>query len=561
MGRLRVLLTIIKAKLMSLLKPEFPSRMEISLEGLKAPVAVLRDGWGVPHIYAENEEDLFIIFGYVQSQDRLFQMDLQRRAAEGKLAEVLGESQYETDLLFRTVGLERAAKTTLQTLKAQGDQKVLRIAEKFAKGVNKAIEGMKKAGEFPLEFKVLEYEPEPWTTVDTLAIAKLIGWRLTGNFLDLEFMKRREAFGDQADELFPFENPYEICICSGNGKPADSPTRVSAEPSGTSLVHNPESFEVTKTADSTLYWKERAERWVLPFRMAFASNNWVVSGSLTETGKPILCNDPHLSLMAPPVWYEAHLVVRDSDGISMNVRGVTFPGIPTIVIGHNQYLSWGLTNVGADVIDFYRYDWNADRDQYWYVDHWEHLTKIQEVIKVKVGGRLEERSICIEMTRHGPIVERYGERFAMRWVGHYPTFEARAIYRFNVAKNMQEFKEGLSDFQMPAQNIVYADICGNIAWWANGRYPIRSNVSEENNYFEYRLPFNGSQARGEWGDWNDPDAWIDPPEEVPHLINPEEGYVATANNCPLPREKFPHWLGWEWAEHYRAEHLPLHYQS
>lgn len=286
-----------------------------------------------------------------------------------------------------------------------------------------------------------------------------------------------------------------------------------------------------------------------------ASNNWVVNGSLTTTGKPILCNDPHLSLMAPPVWYEAHLVVSDPTGIRMDVRGVTFPGMPAIIIGHNQYLAWGFTNVGADVIDFYRYDWNGDGNQYRYLDRWESLTEIQEIIRVKAGDTVEERTVHTKMTRHGPIIERYDERFAMRWIGHYPTLEVRALYRFNIAKNIEEFKQGLRDFHMPGQNVVYADVEGNIAWWANGRYPIRSNVSDANSYLEYRLPFNGSQARGEWGDWNDADAWIDPPEEVPYVVNPKEGYVATANNCPISREKFPHWLGWIWSENYRAQRI------
>lgn len=559
MKKLRVLLTLIKAKLSALITAEFPSRMEVSLEGLKAPVVVCRDSWGVPHIYAENEEDLFHVFGYVQAQDRLFLMDLQRRAAWGKLSEVLGEKPYETDLFFRTVGLGRAAKDTFEALRTQGDRKILSISEKFDEGVNKAIEDMKNAGKLPIEFKILSYEPDPWTPIDTLTIGKLIGWSLTGNFFDLEFMKLHEGFGNQADELFPFENPYETCIFPSSFIPADPPddltTQTKPENSRARSTHNINDSKVVKAIGAILEWKEKAEGWILPFNVVLASNNWVVNGSLTTSGKPILCNDPHLQLTAPPVWYEAHLVVRGSSGISLNVRGVTFPGMPFIVIGHNQYLAWGCTNVGADVIDFYRYVWNDDGSQYWYVDRWEDLTKVQEVIRVKVGDSIEERIVNIDMTRNGPIMERYDERFAMRWVGHYPTFEARALYKFNIARNMEEFKEGLRDFLMPAQNVVYADVSGNIAWWANGRYPIRSNVSDANNYLEYRLPFNGSKGRGEWGDWDDADAWIDPPEEVPHVINPKEGYVATANNCPISREDFPHWLGWIWSENYRAQRI------
>jgi len=531
---------------------ELPSGTEISLEGLGASVSVCRDSYGVPHIYAENEEDLFYVFGYVQAQDRLFEMDFQRRLAEGKLAEVVGESLYETDLFFRTIGLGKAANSSFQALVGQNDQNMVKVLAEFAEGVNRAIENMKATGELPIEFKILGYEPEPWTSFDTLAVGKLIGWELTGDFYDLEFMKAYEAFGNLTDELFSFKDPYEICTYRGNFTPVDPPAQVDME---TIQLPNTEREKVVHAITDILEWKENAERLVQPVKDAFASNDWVVNGSLTTTGKPILCNDPHLQLMAPPVWYEAHLVVSNSSGVFMNVRGVTFPGIPVIVIGHNQNLSWGFTNVGADVLDFYRYVWSGDGDRYWYLNQWEDVIRSQEVIKVKGDAGVEERNVLINMTRHGPIIEQDNEKFAMKWVGSFPTLEARAMYKFNVARNMNEFKDGLRDFSVPAQNMVYADTEGNIGWWANGRYPVRMNVSDANDYLEYRLPFNGSQARGEWGDWSDLDAWVDPPEEVPHLINPVLGYVATANNCPISREDYQYWLGWTWAENYRVQRI------
>lgn len=239
----------------------------------------------------------------------------------------------------------------------------------------------------------------------------------------------------------------------------------------------------------------------------------------------------------------------------MNVRGVTFPGIPVIVIGHNNFVAWGLTNVGADVIDFYRYVWNDAGNQYWYLNRWENVTETEELIKIKVGDSIVETTVNINMTRHGPVIERNSEKFALKWTGQYPTMEARAMYAFNVANSLDDFELGLGDFQVPAQNIVYADIYGNIGWWANGRYPIRMNVSDANSFLEYRLPFNGSQARGEWGEWSDADAWLDPPEEVPHVVNPKAGCIATANNCPMPREKYSHWLGWTWADNYRVKRI------
>jgi len=520
---------------------------------LDAPVTVYRDGWGVPHIYAENEGDLYFVFGYLQAQDRLFLMDFQRRAAEGKLAEVIGERAYESDAFYRTIGLERAAKATKEALEERGDQRISVIMGRFADGINHAIGDMIGSGGLPLEFKILEYEPEPWALIDSLVVSKFMGWLLTGRLSELGYSKVRESLGDLIDVLFPFDRPYETSTASVYDVPID-PVRP-REIGKKSAVKQGGGGRVAGNLNTNLAGvKGKADR-PPAFDPFFASNNWVVAGSLTRTGKPILCNDPHLPLMAPPVWYEAHMICRDSNGTSLNVRGVTLPGVPFIITGRNQRISWGVTNVGADVIDLYRYDWSEDGTEYRYLDRWEKTTTITEKIKVKVGDGTEEREHRVILTRHGPIIERDGERFAVRWVGHYPTMEALSFYRINTAKDIEEFKEALRYYHFPAQNFVYADVDGNIAWWACGRYPIRSNVSEDDDYIEYRIPFNGSDGRGEWGDWDDPDAWVDPPDEVPHIVNPEAGYIATANNCPVSRREFPHWLGWRWAESHRINRI------
>ena len=552
-SRLRVLLSLAKAKLLASIKPDFPKRADLNLDELDAPVTVYRDGWGVPHIYAENEGDLYFVFGYLQAQDRLFLMDFQRRAAEGKLAEVIGERAYESDAFYRTIGLERAAKATKEALEERGDQRISVIMGRFADGINHAIGDMIGSGGLPLEFKILEYEPEPWALIDSLVVSKFMGWLLTGRLSELGYSKVRESLGDVIDVLFPFDRPYETSTASVYDAPID-PVRP-REIGKKSAVKQGGGGRVAGNLNTNLAGvKGKADR-PPAFDPFFASNNWVVAGSLTGTGKPILCNDPHLPLMAPPVWYEAHMICRDSNGTSLNVRGVTLPGVPFIITGRNQRISWGVTNVGADVIDLYRYDWSEDGTEYRYLDRWEKTTTITEKIKVKVGDGTEEREHRVILTRHGPIIERDGERFAVRWVGHYPTMEALSFYRINTAKDIEEFKEALRYYHFPAQNFVYADVDGNIAWWACGRYPIRSNVSEDDDYIEYQIPFNGSDGRGEWGDWDDPDAWVDPPDEVPHIVNPEAGYIATANNCPVSRREFPHWLGWRWAESHRINRI------
>jgi len=553
-SRLRVLLLLAKAKLLAPIKPDFPKRADVNLDELDAPVTVYRDGWGVPHIYAENEQDLYFVFGYLQAQDRLFLMDFQRRAAEGKLAEVVGERAYESDTFYRTIGLERAVKATKEALEERGGQRISGIMGRFVDGINRAIGDMIGSGGLPLEFKILEYEPEPWSIIDSLAVSKFMGWLLTGNLHELGYFKVRESLGDFTEVLFPFDRPYETSTASVYDAPID-PVRPRETGKKSAVKQGGGGGPVAGNLNINLAWeKGKADR-PPAFDPFLASNNWVVAGSLTETGKPILCNDPHLPLMAPPVWYEAHLVCRDSGGTSLNVRGVTFPGVPFILTGRNRRISWGVTNVGADVIDFYRYDWSEDGTEYRYLDRWEKTTTITEKIKVKVGDSAEEREHGVILTRHGPVMERDGERFAVRWLGHYPTMETLAFYGINTAKDIEEFKEALRYFHFPAQNFVYADVDGNIAWWASGRYPIRSNISEDDDYIEYRIPFNGSDGRGEWGDWDDPNAWVDPPDEVPHIVNPEAGYIATANNCPASRREFPHWLGWTWAESHRINRI------
>lgn len=491
------------------------------IKGLKSEVKVVWDKWGVPHIYASNEEDLFFAYGYVQALERLWQMDLIRRLASGRLSEILGNTTLESDIFYRTIGLSRAAEVSLEAC----DQEILKILECYSNGVNAAILDLKKADRLPLEFKLLGYVPERWSPRDVLLVDKLIGWGLTGDFYDIEFLKVVKAFGwEKADELFPLKPEKVVHIYPGE-----------------SYVEVPPSS--LEGLNEILRWKSEADKWTkMIVGDLFASNNWAVDGSLTASGKPILCNDPHLAHVVPPTWFEAHLVVVKDGEVSLNVRGVSFPGVPVIVIGANQYLAWGFTNVGADVIDFYYYVWSDDGRKYWYVNHWEDVTTKVEEIRVKGS---ESKILCLNFTRHGVLIERNDVKFAMRWAGAGATLEPKAIYLYNKAKSLDEFIEAMKYFHVPAQNHMIADIYGNIAWFANGRYPIRGNVSSAN---MLRVPFNGSRADGEWI------GWVEPPWMVPYKINPECHYLVTANNNPVP-DDYPYWLGWTWAPRYRAERI------
>jgi len=398
-----------KAKLSASIKPDFLKRADINLDELDAPVTVYRDGWGVPHIYAGNEDDLYFVFGYLQAQDRLFLMDFQRRAAEGKLAEVVGERAYESDTFYRTIGLERAAKASEKALEEQDERRISGIMGRFVDGISGAIGDMRESGGLPLEFKILEYEPEPWSIIDSIAVSRFMSWLLTGRIQELGYFKVRESLGDLTDVLFPFDRPYEISTASVYDAPID-PVRPRETEKKSAAKLEGVGGRVAGNLNASLTWEKGKAEWAPAFDPFLASNNWAVAGSLTETGKPILCNDPHLPLMAPPVWYEAHLVCKDAEGTSLNVRGVTLPGVPFIIIGRNQRISWGITNVGADVIDFYRYDWSEDGTEYRHLDRWEKPTTITEKITVKVDDGAEERKHRVTLTRHGLLRDKHRKR-------------------------------------------------------------------------------------------------------------------------------------------------------
>ena len=275
--------------------------------------------------------------------------------------------------------------------------------------------------------------------------------------------------------------------------------------------------------------------WLKPFeaRDGIGSNNWVISDKYTKNGKPILANDPHLALTVPPVWYEMHYEINNLD-----VRGVSFPGVPMIVIGMNNYVAWGFTNVGADVIDFYYYVW--DGDKYLYKGKWLDVEKEIKTIKVKTRSGVVERQIVVKKTVHGPIIEKFGNKVAIAWTGLTATTEPLALYKYNHAKNLDEFVDALKYFDVPAQNLVYADVYGNTMYYPAGKYPIRVVDGRE---VAGNFIFNGSAGEGEWegfkpygiSTW---DGFI-PFDEIPHLINPD--YVATANQRVV--YNYQHYLG------------------
>lgn len=477
---------------------------EQALAGLQSDVTVIRDDAGVPHISAETNEDLFYAQGYVTAQDRLFQMEMSRRQASGRLSEVAGEAALTQDKYFRTLGLRRAAEASLELY----DDEAIAALEAYAEGVNAYINEAHDENKWPVEFKIMDLDSmEDWSIVDSLTIGKYMAYDLGGNW-------ERQAFNyyllnhfdeDEAFELFP-------------SYPEGAMTNISDEEYvdlTQSLVHAPKTHEFN------------------------GSNNWVVSGEKTESGKPLLANDPHLGLATPSIWYQVRLESAD-----YNVSGVIFAGVPGIILGHNEQIAWGVTNVNPDVQQLFIEKRNENNPyQFLYDDEWVDAEVIQETIHVKDG---ESVDFEIVETIHGPIISEFTNEidtdkpdtaFSVDWTALDPTTELSAILRINRASNWEEFEEALEYFHAPAQNFVFASQDGTIAYKANGKIPKYQHSDDA------LLPLPG------WDSSNDLNEYI-PFDELPTLINPEKGFVATANNKVITDE-YPYHISHVWAQPYR----------
>ncbi|GBD30755.1 Acyl-homoserine lactone acylase QuiP [bacterium HR32] len=479
-----------------LVRRAFPQTVGVlAVEGLQAPVEVVRDPWGVPHVYARTEHDLFFAQGYVHAQDRLWQMEVNRRTASGRLSEWFGERTLATDRFLRTLGLRHAAALEWQLLSAEA-QAALRA---YAAGVNAFLR--QNRGRLPLEFVLLRTAPEPWSPLDSLAFGKLMAYDLGGNWqtellrADLQALLGPEAVA----RLLPPPLPDTPIIVGG---------RVGAPQGG-------------QTAAAVV-----------------GSNNWVLSGEKTDTGKPYLANDPHLRIGFPSIWYTMHLV-----GGRYHVAGFTFPGVPGVVIGHNGHLAWGVTNANPDVQDLFLERLHPqDPSRYLFRGRWWPVqTRVEEI---RVRGRAEPERWVVRSTHHGPIlndvVEGLREVVALRWTALLPTTVAEGVLRYNRARTVQEFREALRYFHVPAQNFVFADRKGNVGYQLPGRIPVRARG-------DGTVPVPGWTGEYEWVGWV-------PYEALPSLSNPPQGWIATANNR-IVHDGFPYHLGSEWSEGLRARRI------
>ncbi|MFN0017022.1 MAG: penicillin acylase family protein [Pirellulaceae bacterium] len=470
-------------------------------------VDIQRDQWGIPHIYAGSDRDLYFGLGYAMAQDRLFQLDYLRRKGLGRLSEVLGKSGLESDTVARTVGLNRIAAAEWERLPAA----VKEVLEAFSAGVNALIE--QSADNLPIEFDLLGYRPEPWTSIDSLAIESEFRWYLTGRFPIIvmpELAKRQLGDGPLYREYLLGEADDEPILWPGEYEPRgkDSASR-KPEPVG-HAVNDPDG--------------------------AIGSNNWVLAGSRTTTGRPLLASDPHIAFEAVSCWYEAHLC-----GGSYNVAGMAYAGIPAIMFGRNEKVAWGITNNICSLRDLYQERTSPQHSGcFEFNGEWEPARELTEVIKVRNGDPV---TTTIRFSRNGPVVDDILPAAAketgpvtLKWLGSYQGGWLTSLLGMGKANNVAEFREAVRPWHVPTFSLVVADAQGHIAFQSAGRIPLRKNLE-----------------RGYRKGWDSADQWqgLIPFEEMPHLINPQRGWIATANNRVAP-DDFPHLLFGCWSSGCRA---------
>jgi penicillin amidase len=483
-------------------------RGEERVPGLSGEVEVVRDRAGGPHLYATSLEDLYFAQGYVHAQDRLWQMELNRRTAAGRLSEIFGAVALEADRFIRRIGLRRAAEQDAPLL----SEETRRLTEAYCRGVNTFVERHK--GRLPLEMLLLRVTPEPWTVTDSLSWGKMMAWSLAGNW-ESELL-RAKIIAKVGPERASRLEPLYV-----RGLPMIVPPGSDFQGLSTKLL---EQYRQVRELAGLL-------------SPTHGSNNWVVDGTRTASGKPILSNDPHLAPQMPSVWYHVHL-----NAPGLDVTGASLAGLPGVIIGRNRRVAWGVTNAGPDTQDLYIERFNPEQPhQYEYEGQWEEAQVVKEEIRVK--GRAEPVVEEVVITRHGPIINELGngeQPLALRWTSHDPATTAEAVIGMNRAGNWQEFTAALKHWDSPAQNFVYADVEGNIGYYMAGRVPVRAKG-------DGLLPVPGWTGEYEW-------TGTVPFEELPQAFNPPSHQIVTANNR-IVDEDFPHFITHEYMNGYRARRI------
>ena len=503
------------------------------------------DDDGVPHVSAADEGALYFAVGYTQASDRLFQMDLQRRLYRGEIAALVGDVAVDSDRFHRQMAFRDAAEATAEHIE---DTKAAAAVDAYAAGVNAALE----TETLPLECQLLEYEPEPWTRTDTMLVEKIIAWELTGSFRTLRVALVRERLAESlspsradelTDDLFPARFDHDAPVIRDHHDVG----RFELEDANSEVQTSDSSRLESDGSDRTHSAPEKPlVDWLGQFESppGVGSNSWVVGPEHTAGEAPIVANDPHLALQAPPTWYEMHV-----DGPDHRARGVTFPGVPFVVIGENDHGGWGFTNAGADVIDFYRYDHDGER--YVYGDEEREFAIETQEIDVADGPNEE---VAVKKSVHGPVVEESEQHVGVAWTGHTATETTLSLYDIVHSEGLDDVLDAVEQFDSPTQNLVYADRDGNTLYQMTGRVPLRRIDGERVRGDQI---FDGSAREGEWEGFEPfgESTWegFVPVSANPHVIDPD--YLATANQQIVPDEQLDYYLAAGYASPYRGTRI------
>lgn len=504
----------------------------ITVAGLRDRVTVRRDERGIPYIEAANDDDLYFAQGYITATDRLWQMDLIRRNVRGELAEIFGNAALDEDKRHRTFGFAQVVDENAKNLPPN----LGTAMTAYANGVNAFIDSLTDQTT-PPEFRLLQYKPRHWTPADSLCVGKLLAEYLSNSWqLDIMRGAMMSLPKEKREALLPETSPLDVLVVGSDRagtRPAGPGGMQTSGGRYTSSLIN----DLVRSLES-----EKASFAGLGLETFQASNNWVVSGNHTATGKPLLANDPHIPAAAPGVWYQVELTAP-----GVHVAGVTFPGAAGIVLGHNESIAWGATNLGPDVQDIYIEKFDKENpNRYLTPSGWRDAEVRHEQINVRKNPidpkSVETQNFDVTVTRHGPVVlEKNGVRYALKWPALDPTtLESAGLFDANRAHNWKEFTEALSHYAGPTQNFVYADGQGHIGYYGAGKIPVRKSGDGS-------VPYDGSTDDGEWTSYI-------PFDKLPHSFDPPSGIIVTANQRVVGRD-YPYFLSHNWAPPYRARRI------
>ena len=480
------------------------------LPGVDDSVEVFFDEYATPHVFATNEKDLFYVSGYLMARERLFQLSLSAASGRGELSLFIGDDRLSSDIYLRTFGIPFIAKELDKKL----DDKTRKLLFAYCQGINDWID--ESENNWPIEFRILRSKPIKWKTSDVIAFSRLMAYELQQSWKgEIILGALVEELGIKyAKGLFP-NDPDDIMIATPYNNMGAFYNKISKE--------------------------ERKIRSLIGMDgTVMGSNSWVINGNKTESGKPILSNDPHLGTKHPSWWYEMHL-----KGGKFNISGVCLPGMPIPIIGQNENAAWGFTNIMIDDMDFFIEKINPNNpNQYKHDNSWKEITIRKETIKLKSGS---DTTITVRSTHHGPIItdihgslKNSKKQISMTWSGHFISDELPTLIKMATIKNWDDFSDAVKTFSVPGQNIIYADINGNIGWRPAVKIPIRKNANN-------LLPRPGEDSAYDWNGFV-------PFNEMPFLLNPKKGFIATANNKTID-DSFPYYISNQWASPSRIKRI------